>query len=141
MMNAHKLHEAICRRKRKRGLSMFWKKKKPFGKLELGLEVNRCSECHKNDRLCMADGKLATFHRWIDEDQAQLQNHHFIRPADQEKIVARFREEGVIDNSATIEKLHTCFALIEYPDGSVGKVKPELVQFIDNHAVPHKEDQ
>ena len=136
MLSAHKLHEAICRRKRKRGLNMFWKKKKPFGKLELGLEVKRCSECHKNDRLCMADGKPATFHRWVEEDLAILKIHPFMRKEDQENIVRRFREEGVIDNSATIKRLRNCFALIEYQDGSMGKVKPELLQFIDVCTVP-----
>lgn len=111
---------------------MFWKKKKkPFGKLVLGLEVKRCAECHGPERLCLADGKPATFHRWVDEDQALLQIHPFVRPADQQKIARRFREEGTTDGTATIEKLRATFALVEYPDGSVGKVKPELIQFMD----------
>lgn len=82
-------------------------------------------------RPCLADGEPALFHRWADEDKALLQIHAFVRPEDQQKIVRLFREEGVVGGSSTIEKLRTCFALVEYPDGSVGKVKPELIEFLD----------
>ena len=84
------------------------KKKKPFGKLVLGLDVKRCAECHGPERLCLADGKPATFHRWVEDNHSLLQL-----------------------DSATIETRGATFALVEYPDGSVGKVKPELIQFMD----------
>lgn len=82
-------------------------------------------------RPCLADGKPAIFHRWADEDKALLQIHAMVRPADQERIAHRFREEGVTDGTSSIEKLRVTFALVEYPDGSVGKVKPELITFLD----------
>lgn len=82
-------------------------------------------------RPCLADDKPATFHRWVEEDKALLRIDALMRVKDQQEVVRRFREEGVTDCSAKIEKLRTCFALVEYPDGSVGKVNPELIQFLD----------
>lgn len=77
---------------------MFWKKKKPFAKLQLGVDVKRCSECTAPPRRCSVDDKPAIFHRWTYETQRA--------------------------------------ALVEYPDGSVGLVKPELVQFLDRGDEP-----
>ena len=110
---------------------MFCKPKKPAHKLQVGVDVKRCAECGKYERPCLADDKPATFHRWVEEETALLKIGCYIRPEDQLPIVRRFREERVIDGSANVEKLRTCFALVEYPDGSVGKVKPELIQFLD----------
>lgn len=113
----------------------FWKKKKPVSTLQLGLDVKRCTECGKAERPCLADGKPATFHRWVDEDKALLKINVFMRPDDQLKCVRRFHEEGVLDGTCSTEKLKTCSALVEYPDGSVGRVKPELIQFLDRKEV------
>lgn len=82
-------------------------------------------------RPCLADGKPATFHRWVDEDKALLRIDRFLRPEDQLMIFRRFQESGVVDAGAEIVKVRTCSALVEYPDGSVGKVKPELITFLD----------
>ena len=110
---------------------MFWKKKKPAWKLQMGLDLKRCAECGKHERPCLADGKPATFHRWVDEEKALLHLNLFMNPREQELHVRRFREEGVLEGPNSIEKLCVVCALVEYPDGSVGKVKPELVQFLD----------
>lgn len=82
-------------------------------------------------RPCLADGKPALFHRWVDEDKGLLKIHALVRPDHQQAIVHRFHEEGVADSASSIEKLRATFALVEYADGSVGKVKPELIQFLD----------
>lgn len=113
----------------------FWKKKKPAWKIQLGMDVKRCAECNKYERPCLADGTPATFHRWVEEESALLQIDACLPLRDQQKIVHRFREEKVLDPFSKIEKLRTCFALVEYPDGSVGKVKPELIQFLDRKEV------
>jgi hypothetical protein len=82
-------------------------------------------------RPCLADGKPATFHRWVEEDKALLQTDVLVRREDMLRICRLFQEEGVVSAESHIEKLRTCFALVEYPDGSVGRVKPELIQFLD----------
>lgn len=87
--------------------------------------------CGPDLRPCLADGKPATFHRWVEEETALLHIQALMRPEDQRKIARRFREEGLLDGASTIEKLRTCSALVEYADGSVGRVKPELIQFLD----------
>lgn len=110
---------------------MFWKKKTPFAKLRLGLDVKRCSECPGSERPCLADGKPAVFHRWVDEDKGLLRINAFTRPEEQDRLHRTFREAGVIPHCCSMEALRAAFALVEYSDGSVGKVKPELIQFLD----------
>ena len=83
-------------------------------------------------RPCLADDKPATFHRWVAEDKALLRIHAMTRPEDRLKFARHFfREEGVAGPEADADMTRTLFALVEYPDGSVGKVKPELIQFLD----------
>ena len=86
-------------------------------------------------RPCLADGKPATFHRWVEEDGALLHINAFVPVREQQEIIHRFREDCVVDNSAKIEKIRTFAALVEYADGSVGRVKPELIQFLDRKEV------
>lgn len=82
-------------------------------------------------RPCLVDGKPATFHRWVEEDKAMLQLGALMKREDVERAVREFNKLGVVDASSAIRVLRICFALVEYPDGSVGKVKPELIQFLD----------
>ena len=82
-------------------------------------------------RPCEVDGKFCWFHRFIEEDRALLSLNCY-HPED---VLARltriFNEEGVVRPGCSTEIIRETFALVEYPDGSVGKVKPELVQFLD----------
>lgn len=111
---------------------MFIKKKKARqDKLRLGLELKRCYECRGPERPCLADDKPATFHRWVEEETALLKINVFMRPEDTERVVRTFKAEGWYPNTCTTEKAKTCLALVEYADGSVGMVKPELIQFLD----------
>ncbi len=87
--------------------------------------------CGPDLRPCLADEKPATFHRWVEEDRALLRIHALVRPEDQLDIVRRFHGEGVAGPEADVAMTRICFALVEYADGSVGKVKPELIQFLD----------
>lgn len=82
-------------------------------------------------RPCLVYGKPAMFHRWVDEDRALLKVDRFMRPEDRDRVFQMFQETGVADCVSTIEKLRTCLALVEYPDGTVSKVKPEAVRFLD----------
>lgn len=110
---------------------MFGKKKKQFSTLQLGLDVKRCADCGKHERPCLVDGEPAVFHRWVDEDRGLLRINAFVRPDEQAAMHRRFLDDGVIPDCCSVEALRCTFALVEYPDGSVGKVKPELVTFLD----------
>ena len=91
----------------------------------------KCDKGEPRLRPCLADGKPATFHRWADEDKGVLKINAFTTPSEQEVLHRRFMDCGIIPNCCSIEPLRTCFALVEYADGSVGRVKPELIQFLD----------
>lgn len=82
-------------------------------------------------RPCLADDKPATFHRFIEEDRALFSINCFHPESVYDKMTRRFKTEGVIPPGCSTEILRTTFALVEYADGSVGKVKPELIQFLD----------
>lgn len=111
---------------------MFWKKKATkLGKLQLGVDVRRCSECPSNYRPCLADGKPAMFHRWADEDRAFIRMNLLIPEHEQRSIWREFHQTGYVPSGCSTEVQRVVVALVEYPDGSVGKVKPELVTFLD----------
>lgn len=110
---------------------MFWKKKKSFAQLQLGLDVKRCAECVGPLRPCLADGKPATFHRWVDRDTSLLHINVFTRMEEREIIHRQFKQTGMVPNCCSADVVRAVFALVEYPDGSIGEVKPELIQFLD----------
>ena len=85
----------------------------------------------KKLRPCLVDGRPAFFHRWVEEDKALLKIKTFIHPDACERSIARFHQDGVMDHSCDIEKLHTVSALVEYEGGTVCKVNPELIRFTD----------
>jgi hypothetical protein len=82
-------------------------------------------------RPCLADGKPATFHRWVEEDRALMRVDTLMKREDLLKAIHLFNEKGAAGAGSTILAARTPFALVEYPDGSVGRVKPELIQFLD----------
>lgn len=111
---------------------MFSKKKKKIaGKLEIGLDLKRCAECDKYSRLCLVDDQPATFHRWVEEVKTLLRINCFVSLQEMAEIRRRFDETGVVQNGCDTETVRVLFALIEYPDGTVEKVKPERVRFQD----------
>lgn len=82
-------------------------------------------------RPCEADGKPAIFHRWVEEDKALLQMERFMTMEDAEEIKQTFDRCGYAVTGAHIEKVRQTFALVEYVDGTVGKVEPEKIKFTD----------
>ena len=108
-----------------------------FGKYAKGAETPRFRRgteppppC-RSLRPCLVDGKPATFHRWVDADRALLKINAFVRAEEQGRLVRGFRDDAVVPNCCSTEVIRETVALVEYPDGSVGKVKPELITFMD----------
>ena len=91
--------------------------------------------CPADLRPCEADGKPAMFHRWVDEDQALLLVNVFCREDDMRQLLHNMDRHGIIPSGCSSEVVRHNFALVEYPDGSVGKVAPELIQFTDREEV------
>lgn len=82
-------------------------------------------------RPCLADGKPAVFHRWVDRDTSLLHINVFTRMEEMEALHRGFKQTGVVPIGCSADVVRAVFALVEYPDGSVGEVKPELIQFLD----------
>lgn len=108
------------------------KKDKNAHPITVGLRTQLCKECHDlQARLCEVDGKTCLFHRWIDEDEAALYIDVYVSVYEMQQLVRAFRDEGIVKPGCRLEKLRKTLALVEYPDGSVGKVDPSLVTFLD----------
>lgn len=82
-------------------------------------------------RPCEADGKPAIFHRWVEEDKALLQLESFMTYETAKQIKETFHSEGIAPANADIKVISQTFALVEYEDGTVGKVEPEKIKFTD----------
>ena len=87
--------------------------------------------CPEGLRPCEVDGAPAFFHRWADEDKCLLKVNAFTRPDEQEALYRKFTDTGIVSNCCSVVTLRNCFALVEYPGGSVVRVKPELIRFTD----------
>ena len=81
-------------------------------------------------RPCEVDGVPALFHRWIEEDRALLKLNALCRPVEELDLVRIFRSESVVMPQCSTEVIRETFALVEYKDGTIHKVKPELIRFI-----------
>lgn len=81
-------------------------------------------------RPCEVDGKACLFHGWVRYNEERLQIDYFIKQG-REEIMRTYRETGVLDAAGHIVRVAKIAALVEYPDGSVGRVMPELITFLD----------
>lgn len=112
---------------------MFWKKKSegPTFTPQFDLPPMPPLSIFRGHRPCLADGKPATFHRWVDRDTSLLHVNVFTRMEERELIHRQFKQTGVVPNCCSADVVRAVFALVEYPDGSIGEVKPELIRFTD----------
>lgn len=85
-------------------------------------------------RRCEVDGRPATFLRWIEEDRALLTFKCDMKVRDAIEIVNLFNEKGIIGPNCSTDVLHVVHALVEYQDGTVGRVDPERIRFTDRRA-------
>lgn len=83
-------------------------------------------------RPCLVDDAPALFHRWADVDLGLLQIEIKVPHSVAMVMRREFRDEGIIPQGCTVEKVRSVCAVVEYADGSVGRVDPELVQFLDH---------
>lgn len=82
-------------------------------------------------RPCEVDGRPALFHRWVEEDRALLRFETMIHHDERKYVEYRFHEAGVIPPGCSTEVIRETFALVEYRDGTIAKVSPELIRFVD----------
>lgn len=83
-------------------------------------------------RPCEVDGKTCLFHRFVEESKLVLCGNTFVRPLVREVWSRRLRDDGMYKSPDCVaEVIRTTFALIEFPDGSLAKVDPVEVTFLD----------
>ena len=83
-------------------------------------------------RPCEVDGSKAWYHGLIHCDQAILKaDADTDQPDNYAACQRQFRASGQIPMYCDVVVVRRTYAMIEYLDGSVTKVDPEEVQFID----------
>ena len=82
-------------------------------------------------RHCEVDGVPALFHRWCEDDRALLRFDVLLRADVQERLVSDFRNEGICGRGCSVDVIRETFALVEYRDGTMHKVDPLLVRFVN----------
>jgi hypothetical protein len=64
-------------------------------------------------------------------DEERIQLNCFVKSEHCGEVLRAYADTGVLDASGTIVTVQQVAALVEYPDGSVGRVAPELITFLD----------
>ena len=82
-------------------------------------------------RLCEADGETCIFHRWVDEDKALLRINVMMQERECKLLNEKFKADGIVLPGCFTEVVRRTLALVEFPDGTVKKVDPEAVRFLD----------
>lgn len=82
------------------------------------------------NRPCEVDGRPALFHRWVEEDRVLLNVDVYTTPESRSEMLRRINADHCYPPGYSPEVIREIFALVEYRDGTVAKVKPELVRFI-----------
>lgn len=83
------------------------------------------------NRPCMVDGVPALFHRWVEADRVLFRVDAFVPSDFQDELLLRYRRDGVIPPGCSVEVIRDTFALVEYRDGVMAKMDPELVRFVE----------
>jgi hypothetical protein len=86
---------------------------------------------NKQTRLCEADGQVAFFHGWVDEDKVLLHCDTLMRWQEHRARLEEFKRDGLVYPDCHTEVVRQIFALVELPDGTVKKVEPTKVRFCD----------
>lgn len=107
-------------------------KKKKLARFLAAMEGLRIEQGPPPTRPCLVDEKPAVFHRFVEEDRALLQINAYCEPGDRERIRREFQETGVYPDTCYATTLRSTLALVEFPDGSLRKVDPELVTLLSN---------
>lgn len=91
--------------------------------------------CPADLRPCEVDETPALFHRWVDEDQALLRVNVFCKEDEMRQLRRNMDRRGIIPCGCSSEVVRRTYALVEYPDGLIGKVDPKLIRFTDREEV------
>lgn len=106
--------------------------KRATHQLTVGMRMQLCKDCKDAmRRLCEVDGETCMFHRFVDEDKALLDVNVFVPVSEFRLMRKRFKEDGIVPPGCSTEVVRCTLALVEFPDGTLKKVDPEAVRFLD----------
>lgn len=87
---------------------------------------------YNENRPCIVDNNLAIFHRLCDEDKVYVEVQGTYDYDLMNHLIYRAEKEYIIQPPITsINKARTTFAVVEFEDGTIKKVDPEKVKFLD----------
>lgn len=84
--------------------------------------------------------KEALFHRWIFDEKALIHFKVAMKPEMLEKYERVIQEKDIYPHYANIVPVKTTMGLVEYRDGSMDKVDPEDIRFLDSDYRFEKEE-
>lgn len=106
--------------------------KKEPQEFRVGIRTQLCRERKGFEtRLCEVSGETCIFHRFIDENRVLLNIKTHIRVSEAYECRRMLDEERMIVPGSDTVIVRNTYALVERPDGRLGKVDPEKVRFID----------
>ncbi len=82
-------------------------------------------------RPCSVNGHKAWFHCWIQTEHPYFINKGFCSREEIKEMSRRIEDMTIISSSLKVEKITRVVALVEYDNGTVGKVNPEEITFED----------
>jgi hypothetical protein len=86
----------------------------------------------KEPRPCSVKGLTGCiFLGFFEEDETLLKVDAFVKQEELKRIQRRFYETGIVSDAMRVDILHKVFAIVEMPDGTVEKVNPEDIVFLD----------
>ena len=81
-------------------------------------------------RPCEVDGVPALFHRWAEDDETMLKLDVLRRRDDAGRLYDQYKQHGIIGPEFSVQVIRKTYALVEYRDGTVHMVAPELIRFV-----------
>ena len=87
-----------------------------------------------NDELrpCLVNEERALFHKWIVEDKMFVKFFRCFRAEELKRQKLNIEADQVVPVQNDIEKVTNTYALVEFEDGTINKVEPEDVKFLDS---------
>lgn len=82
-------------------------------------------------RPCEVDGVPALFHRWAEDDDPLLKLECLRNGEAVGAAYKLYKQHGIIGLEFSVNVIRKTYALVEYKDGTVHMVAPELIRFVD----------
>lgn len=83
-------------------------------------------------RPCTVDGKNALFRNWIPKEKVLMQFNTSLCHEVRDAVYREFIEYNLVPCGAHCEIVHQVLGIVEFEDGTVKEVEPEMITFQDS---------